>query len=139
MTKCGRKCLCRPVEALPSNYGRVYPSSNRRTRNLFKHGGLALAALMLSTSTAYGQGIGAAAAISEAASKLEQVGGPASALWQGLHTSESWRNVRDRRLQELPDQCIDSPLWGNEVDSAKYMFGCAEIEVRALTVVSHAN
>lgn len=143
MVKRGGKGLCRPVETLPANFGRKYPSTNRRnlwsTRNLFKHACLAFAAFIFTASTTHELGGGAAAAMGEAASKLEEVGDPALALRQILHASESSRNVRDRRLQGLPDQCIDSPLWEKEVDSANYMFGCAEVEVRVLTVVSYAT
>ena len=125
------------VQALSSNVLGVCPSTIQRslssTRGLFKRGPWIIASTaVLATAAAQVMEGPAAAPFSGAMSAIDQIGGASSVLRHGARTGSPARNIEGRRLHafESTEQCIDSPLWGKQVDPADYMFGCQEIEVR---------
>lgn len=122
-----------PVQALSSKVSGVYPSTIRRNlwskRGLLEKGSYMVAAAVLATAAAQVSEGPGAAPFSEDMSTMEGIGGGSSVL---RHAAP--RGGRRLRAFQSTEQCINSPLWGKQVDPANYVFGCKEIEVRVYRV-----
>lgn len=133
-----------PVEWFPSNVGRLAPSTDRRnigrTRSLFK-ACCTLAVAMLMTAGTKPMDDAGAAATAETLPTMDETRASGSARQQRPRAEISARNLHEGTLRDLgsTDQCTAHPLWGKEVDPAKYMFGCKEIEVAIVPTPYHTK
>lgn len=106
-------------------------------RRLLQHGCCAIAATALATAAAQtidGAGPGP---IAEAVLMKDGIEGFSSVLRQGARAGTSPRRDDELSLRALrsTEHCIESPLLGEEVDPANYMFGCKEVEVCTMRTV----
>lgn len=87
--------------------------------------------MMLKIAAAQTDDGGVAASFADTLPATHAVASSSSTLPQGAPKGVLASDVHQRNLQafESSDYCMDSPLWKKEVDSAKYIFGCEEIEV----------